>query len=80
MNGSCADEGWAEEGTDGDGFKDDNGIPLYLGDYFEGTGWRANKMQGGGLSETGSVQIPREQPDAWGEVLEAANTRSGAMN
>lgn len=34
-------------------------------------------MQGCGAGETGFSQIPREQPEAWGEVFEAADTRLG---
>ena len=66
------------EGTDGNGLVDDEGIPVHLGDYLQGAGGRANEMQGCGSSETGFTQIPREQPEAWGEVLEAANTRLGS--
>lgn len=64
MNGLCADEGWGEEETDGNGFKDNDRIPVYLGDYLEGTGGRANEMQGCGASKTSSVQIPRGQLNA----------------
>lgn len=69
-----------EGGTDGNGFKDGEGIPVYLGDYLEGASRRANEMQGCGVGETSTVQIPRGQPDAWVEVLEAVDTRSGIWN
>lgn len=80
MNGLCADEGWGEEGTDGNGFKDNDRVPVYLGDYLEGAGGRANEMQGRGVSETSCVQVPRGQPNAWGEVFEAVDTRLGVVD
>lgn len=55
MNGLCANEGRGEAGTDGNGFKDGDGVPVYLGDYLEGAGGRADEMEGRGVSETGSV-------------------------
>lgn len=61
------------EETDGNGFKDEDGIPIYLGNDLERASGRANEMQGCGVSEGGATQIPREQPDAWGEVLEAVD-------
>lgn len=68
-----------ESGTHGNGFKDDDGgVPVDLGDYLECAGRRANEVQGRGVGETGAVQIPRGESDAWGEVLEAVDTRSGS--
>lgn len=37
-------------------------------------------MQGCGARKTGASQIPRGEPDAWGDVFEAADTGSGSEN